>query len=197
MKDKVIANAQFDGQTFQNTLQTDLVTDYWAMTKMYLFDKQQPASPNKPIEVQAISQQQLQQLQQRSGQCRGFDFFRLGHSTLLILLNGEYWLIDPVFSLRASPFSFVGPKRFHQPPITIEQLPFIKGVFISRHYDHLDKATIKKIKHKVEHFYTPLGVGEDLIAWGVAPSKVTQLDWWENVLCRCDHYRDASSPLFW
>jgi len=100
----------------------------------------------------------------------------------LVLLNGEYWMTDPVFSDRASPFSFVGPKRFHETPISIEELPPIKGVMISHnHYDHLDKGAIKSLIDKVEHFYTPLGVGEDLIAWGAKKENVTQLDWWESV----------------
>src|SRR5450756_365384 len=53
--------------------------------------------------------------------------FRLGHSTLLLKLGGAFWLTDPVFSERASPVQWAGPKRFHAPPIAIADLPPIKG----------------------------------------------------------------------
>ncbi|EPJ48453.1 MAG: outer membrane protein RomA [Osedax symbiont Rs2] len=176
----IAESKQFNGKMFENIGQVESKPDYWAMIKMYMFDKQKPAVPPEPIEVEAITKTQLLELQKNQGQ--GLSFFRLGHSTLLILLDGEFWLTDPVFSERASPFQFVGPKRFHQPPISIDELPDIKGVILSHnHYDHLDKAAIEQLKHKVEHFYTPLGVGEELINWGVARQKITQLDWWQSI----------------
>ena len=107
--------------------------------------------------------------------------FRLGHSTLLLKLAGEFWLTDPVFSERASPVQWAGPKRFHAPPISIAELPPIKGVILSHdHYDHLDRAAVLELAPKVETFVTPLGVGDRLIAWGVPAAKVRQLDWWQQ-----------------
>lgn len=107
--------------------------------------------------------------------------FRLGHSTLLMKINGAFWLTDPVFSERASPFQWLGPKRFHQPPISIADLPAIKGVILSHdHFDHLDQAAILQLADKVEHFLTPTGVGDRLIAWGIAAAKVQQLAWWQS-----------------
>jgi L-ascorbate metabolism protein UlaG (beta-lactamase superfamily) len=102
--------------------------------------------------------------------------FRLGHSTVLLKLNGHFWLTDPVFSERASPVQWAGPQRFHQPPISIDELPPIKGVILSHdHYDHLDHAAVLKLAAKTEHFITPLGVGDRLISWGVPAAKVQQL----------------------
>jgi len=107
--------------------------------------------------------------------------FRLGHSTLLLKLAGEFWLTDPVFSERASPVQWAGPKRFHAPPISIADLPPIKGVILSHdHYDHLDHAAVLELAPKVEMFVTPLGVGDRLIGWGIPPEKVRQLDWWQQ-----------------
>ncbi|AMO95366.1 beta-lactamase superfamily domain protein [Collimonas fungivorans] len=132
--------------------------------------------PAKPIPVQAISREQLLAAPDRS-------LFRLGHSTMLLKLRGEFWLTDPVFSERASPFQWIGPKRFHQPPIGIAELPPIKGVILSHdHYDHLDHAAILQLAGKVEHFLTPLGVGDTLVKWGVPAHKIQQLDWWQTTM---------------
>ena len=107
--------------------------------------------------------------------------FRLGHSTLLLKLAGEFWMTDPVFSERASPVQWAGPKRFHAPPIAIAELPPIKGVILSHdHYDHLDRAAVLELAPKVEMFVAPLGVGDRLVAWGIPAAKVRQLDWWEQ-----------------
>ncbi len=87
----------------------------------------------------------------------------------------------PSFSERASPFQWIGPKRFHQPPISIAELPPIKGVILSHnHYDHLDYHAVMQLNDKVEHFLTPLGVGDTLIKWGIPAEKVQQLDWWDT-----------------
>ncbi|WP_306580444.1 MBL fold metallo-hydrolase, partial [Pseudomonas sp.] len=108
--------------------------------------------------------------------------FRLGHSTVLFKLGEGWWLTDPVFSKRASPFTFAGPKRFHAPPLSSDELPPIQGVILSHdHYDHLDRATIKALAPKVEHFLTPLGVGDRLLAWGVPAAKIHQFDWWQGI----------------
>ncbi|MBI3712304.1 MAG: MBL fold metallo-hydrolase [Burkholderiales bacterium] len=108
--------------------------------------------------------------------------YRLGHSTLLLKMQGTFWLTDPVFSERASPFQWLGPKRFHDAPISIADLPPIKGVILSHdHYDHLDQAAVMALADKVEHFVTPTGVGDHLIAWGIAAEKVHQRDWWQAV----------------
>ena len=103
-------------------------------------------------------------------------FSRLGHSTILIQLGNKIWLIDPMFSERASFSQLIGPKRFHPPPININELPSINGVLISHnHYDHLDHDSIVKLKDRVEHFYVPLGLGKLLASWGVHVDKITEL----------------------
>ena len=102
--------------------------------------------------------------------------YRLGHSTLLLKLGGEFWLTDPVFAKRASPVQWLGPKRFHKPPLRAEQLPPLKGIIISHnHYDHLDEMSIKVLAKRCEHFYVPLGVGQQLRCWGVAADKYQSL----------------------
>jgi L-ascorbate metabolism protein UlaG (beta-lactamase superfamily) len=139
----------------------------------FLFDKPDNTVPPQAVPVQPLTATQLQAAPDGS-------LYRLGHSTLLIKLNGAFWLTDPVFSERASPLQWMGPKRFHAPPIAIDQLPPIEGVILSHdHYDHLDHAAIMQLAPKVRHFIAPLGVGDRLVAWGVDAAKVRQLDWWQ------------------
>jgi L-ascorbate metabolism protein UlaG (beta-lactamase superfamily) len=145
-----------------------------ALTWRYFFDKPSNTVPPQPVPVLALTAADLHAAADGS-------LFRLGHSTLLLKLHGTFWLTDPVFSERASPFQWAGPKRFHAPPISIDDLPEIEGVILSHdHYDHLDHAAILKLAPKVRHFITPLGVGDRLVAWGVDPAKVQQLDWWQS-----------------
>lgn len=133
--------------------------------------------PTKPIPLKTVTRAQLETLSNDT-----LHLIKLGHSSTLLKVYGEYWLLDPMFSERASPFSFVGPKRFHPTPITIAELPPISRVLISHnHYDHLDKASIEQLAAKTEQFLIPLGVGGDLEKWGVAPDKIKAFDWWQEL----------------
>lgn len=152
----------------------------------FMFDKPKNTRPNVDIPVQTLTRRQLQDAPDRS-------LFRLGHSTILLKLQGGFWLTDPVFSERASPVQWAGPKRFHLPPIGIVELPPIKGVILSHdHYDHLDYAAIMALADKVEIFLTPLGVGDRLIEWGIPAGKVRQLDWWQST--EVDGLQFAATP---
>jgi L-ascorbate metabolism protein UlaG (beta-lactamase superfamily) len=86
-------------------------------------------------------------------------FSFVGHASWLIQAAGLNILIDPVWSERASPFSFAGPKRRNDPGIAFEALPRIDVVLVSHgHYDHLDVATLSKIAARFSpRVITPLG----------------------------------------
>lgn len=106
----------------------------------------------------------------------------LGHSTCLIEIDNQVFLTDPIFSDRASPFSFMGPKRFTtEITFHVRDLPKIDAVLISHdHYDHLDYKTVVELQEKVERFYVPLGVGGHLERWGITPHQIIEFDWWEE-----------------
>lgn len=140
----------------------------------FFFNKPAHTRPSGQIPVQRVTREQLQKAPNGT-------VYRLGHSTVLMKLDDAFWLTDPMFSDRASPIRFFGPERFHAPPISIAELPPIKGVIISHdHYDHLDHDSIMQLAGKVEYFLTPLGVGDILIDWGAPAAKVRQLDWWQE-----------------
>lgn len=144
------------------------------MWKM-LTDKPANSIPAAQIPVQALSRTQLEAAPADT-------VFRLGHSTVLLKLGERYWLTDPVFAERASPFRWLGPKRFHAPPLALDELPPLAGVILSHdHYDHLDRAAVLALAAKAEHFVAPLGVGDLLVKWGVPAAKVHQLDWWRGL----------------
>ena len=80
-------------------------------------------------------------------------FTWIGQATILLDIDGTTFLFDPIFSERASPFTFIGPKRNIPPVIDIDNLPKIDYVFISHnHYDHLDKNSVKTIKNIIKNY---------------------------------------------
>lgn len=173
------SSPQFDQGKFRNLAKTSTLSlsKIPGYIKRYITEERIDSEPMRPIPLQEITQKILDDLPNDT-----MSLFRLGHSSYLLKANHKYWLIDPVFSERASPFSFLGPKRFHQPPISIEQLPEIEGVIISHnHYDHLDKEAIKQLKNKVNNFIVPLGNSADLINWGVSDNNIIELDWWQSI----------------
>jgi L-ascorbate metabolism protein UlaG (beta-lactamase superfamily) len=104
-----------------------------------------------------------------------------GHSSTLIEIDGAVIATDPMFSERASPSSIAGPKRFHEPPVSLDQLPKLDAVVVSHeHYDHLDMASIERLARRGVQFFVPLGIGAHLDAWGIPAAQIHELDWWEE-----------------
>ena len=149
--------------------------------KRSLFEERKNPKPNFKF-VQPLLKADLDALDDKS-----VYLVKLGHSSILMKVYGKYWLIDPMFSERASPVSFAGPKRFEAPAISLEHLPEIEKVFISHnHYDHLDNNTIEYLTNGVTQFYVPAGVDENLISMGVAKANIKTFNWWQEVVFKGD-----------
>jgi L-ascorbate metabolism protein UlaG (beta-lactamase superfamily) len=108
-----------------------------------------------------------------------------GHAASLIEIDGLRVLVDPVWEQRASPFPFIGPKRFFQPTIALEELPKLDVVLISHdHYDHLGAQTVRRLARLEAtagaRWITPLGVGRRLRGFGVPAGQITELDWTQS-----------------
>ena len=110
----------------------------------------------------------------------------MGHSSLLVEIDGVRVLIDPVWDERASPMRWAGPKRFYPPPVPLSALPRADAVLISHdHYDHLGEATIRALagleSMREVKWITSLGVGKMLRGFGVSSSAISELDWTQTI----------------
>ena len=152
----------------------------------FFFNKPANSEPTVALPVQRLTRTQLDAAPDRS-------LYRIGHSTLLMKLRGGWWITDPVFAQRASPLPFFGPKRFHAPPIALDELPPLRGVLLSHdHYDHLDRAAVRALAAKTDLFICTLGVGDRLAAWGVPADRIVQHDWWQG--SEVDGLRFTATP---
>ena len=106
----------------------------------------------------------------------------IGHASMLVRLAGKNMLFDPVFSARASPFSFAGPRRIVPLPIAIADLPRIDLVMVSHnHYDHLDADTVRQLAAMPQgspRFLVPKGLKAWFAALGI--TRVDEYDWWQE-----------------
>jgi L-ascorbate metabolism protein UlaG (beta-lactamase superfamily) len=103
----------------------------------------------------------------------------VNHSTVLLQQRGAHILTDPIWSERASPLSWIGPRRKRKPGISWEHLPRIDTVLISHnHYDHLDLPTLRRLAARGDStFIVPLGVARLLRSENIGPAH--ELDWGE------------------
>lgn len=101
----------------------------------------------------------------------------INHSTLLLQQSGVHILTDPIWSERASPFAWLGPRRRREPGVRWDDLPGIDIVLLSHnHYDHLDLATLHRLaERRQSQFIVPIGVARLLRSQGIGP--VHELDW--------------------
>ncbi|HWC74374.1 MAG TPA: MBL fold metallo-hydrolase [Gemmatimonadales bacterium] len=107
----------------------------------------------------------------------------IGHASLLIQIDGVNVLTDPMWSERASPVQFIGPKRWVPPAVAIDDLPPLDVVIQSHnHYDHLDDHTVRELirRHPQACWLTPIGLGPFITKRGARPTMVAELDWWEE-----------------
>ena len=104
----------------------------------------------------------------------------VNHATVLVQADGLNILTDPIWSERASPVSFAGPRRYRPPAIAFDDLPKIDAVVVSHnHFDHFDLPTLDRLNAAHQPvFLVPPGDGERLRKRGYA--RVVELDWWQS-----------------
>ena len=117
----------------------------------------------------------------------------IGHSSVLLQLGAINALADPVFSQRASPVQWAGPRRVMDPGLPVDALPPIDLILLSHnHYDHLDRPALKRIAraHPNAKWVVPLGVAAYIRPWGAR--DIVELDWWQETVAH--GIRIASTP---
>ena len=178
----ILRRAEREGRRFLNPVPTS-VGEWSTMRKalpLYFSNKEEkfPKRPLGPFRTDASAYE--------SPPSSGLRVTWMGHSSLLIEIDGLRVLTDPVWDERASPVRWAGPKRFFAAPIKLEELPQIDVVLVSHdHYDHLGESTIRTLaalKSMSEtQWVTSLGVGEILQQYGVKRRSITELDWTDSV----------------
>lgn len=170
------ASPHFVDGAFVNDERTEMMKDgSWDATKQWFVGDEMRA-PTCPLPIDGSTAAQL-----KTAPPSGLRITWLGHSTTLIEIDGKRFLTDPTWSERASPSRWAGPKRFHPPPLALEDLPPIDAVLISHeHFDHLDMETVRALSTRGIGFVVPLGIAAHLVAWGVPRARISEHDWWER-----------------
>jgi L-ascorbate metabolism protein UlaG (beta-lactamase superfamily) len=174
--ERVTASAQFHDGVFRNTSGAlPMMRPSLSLMGEFFFGNKRERRPRQPLVVERPHEAWARP------PATGFRTTWLGHSTILLEMDGRRVLTDPVFGERASPLSFAGPKRFHPVPAALDELPPLDAVLLSHdHYDHLCRPTMEAIAAMGLPVVTALGVGAHLEAFGVAPERITELDWHES-----------------
>jgi L-ascorbate metabolism protein UlaG (beta-lactamase superfamily) len=171
------ASPEFVEGRFQNPEPTHLMSArrwFWALREWFFGG--QMRAPLCPVPIIHDTAARL-----AAPDASGLRVTWLGHSTVLLEIDGSVVLTDPIWSERASPSTWVGPKRFHPPPLALDALPRLDAVVISHeHYDHLDERTVKALAARGVPFHVPLGIGAHLAAWGVPAAQIVEQDWWQE-----------------
>ena len=166
------ASPQWNDGVFENP--QPLWNDPVGMFTEFL-DPEDNLVPDAPLPVEAVEPERFE-----TPPSSGLRITWLGHSTLLIEIDGHVLLTDPVWGERTAPVDWLGPERWYAPPLALSDLPTLDAVLISHdHYDHLDYPTIVALADHDTTFFAPLGVGAHLEAWGVPAERIEDVDWWD------------------
>jgi len=178
-KQRIQRSANFRDGKFRNLIETPMSNPEGSQAKSVkeFVSGGQDRVPETPLPSTKVDPNRFQRTSNE-----GLKVTWLGHSMVLLEMNGQLLLTDPVFNKRPSPIPFVGPKAFPGTTVlTVGELPELDAVIISHdHYDHLDHRTILQLQEKTKKFFVPLGVGAHLERWGVPAEKIVELDWWEE-----------------
>jgi L-ascorbate metabolism protein UlaG (beta-lactamase superfamily) len=180
--DRMLRRAERVDGRFMNPVPTTVGewSTLWKALPLYFGNKEEkvPAQPLGPFRTDAAIY--------RTSSKSGLRVTWMGHSSMLVEMDGLRLLIDPVWDERASPVRWMGPRRFFAAPLPLEELPPIDVVLVSHdHYDHLGESTVRALTRlasmKDTEWVTSLRVGEVLEQYGVKRRHITELDWTESV----------------
>lgn len=174
--ERVLASPNYSNGAFKNQLPTRMMVDsagFFSTAMKFLFGEK---IRNRPDSLVPAVRTDLRSLSLSEDVVVWF-----GHSSYYMQLDGKRFLVDPVLSGSASPFSFMIKPFAGADIYTPDDIPEIDFLIITHdHWDHLDYNTLKSIQKRVGRVICPLGVGEHLELWGFGPGTISELDWYES-----------------
>lgn len=166
-----------DGQ-FQNLEKTSMAGNIWDLPKIIYkqFANTNGREPKQPLPVLPFDREAFLAPSDKA------KFIWYGHSVVLMRMQGKTILIDPMLGPNTTPIAPMANKRFSEDTLDlIDDFPPIDLLIMTHdHYDHLDMASIEKLKPKVAQYYVALGAGRHLVSWGVEADRITEFDWWDT-----------------
>ena len=173
--EKIKLSSNYKNEGFQNLSETPMMlqdTSYYELIKKTINKNADSKPPSKLPSLKT----DLKTLESYKPVIVWF-----GHSSYFIKINNKTFLIDPVFSGNASPFSFMVKAFDGSDVYTVDDFPEIDFLILTHdHYDHLDYKTIKELKGKIKVIFCSLGVSSHLIYWGFDENIITEMDWWQT-----------------
>ena len=178
LKEQYGKSENWDGNKFNNLEETTMnisFQDMPGLLRKQLCGRSERA-PKRPLEVIPFDKNNFEKT---SGHAKAVWF---GHSVLLLRINDQNLLIDPMLGPNASPIAPFATKRFSENTLDIiDQLPDIDVLLLSHdHYDHIDYDSILKLKPKVKKYFVALGIARHLRRWGIEDDLITEFDWYEE-----------------
>ncbi len=167
------SNAPFDGEKFDN------IEPFPDKSFFQLLKWRVRGSSNSVPWPEKVEAQTYKPEYDRSGDVK---VTVVNHASVLIQMDSINILTDPIFSDRASPVSFAGPKRVRPPAIAFKDLPPVDVVVISHnHYDHLDLDSLKQLEKKYKPLFLVGLKNKDLLeSEDIDPKRIVEMDWWQT-----------------
>lgn len=176
-KERINQSPNYNGKKFINPVPTSMKMDFKKIWKEYSKSRKIEKKPSFQVPVKKIFKEDF-----APTPAKNLKVLWLGHSSTLVELNEVRILIDPILSIRASPFTRTGVKRLHETPLEIADIPEMDVILLSHnHYDHMDYPVIRNMADRELTFCIPLGVGATLKKWGINKKQIHEFDWYDKL----------------
>ena len=178
-KERYAESKHWNGGKFHNLVETTMDVNLLTIPKL-LYKQICSGEAREPSKDIPVARFDTQSFTSDNGSA---NIIWYGHSVVLVRLDGQNILIDPMFGPNASPIAPFATNRFTKNTLdVIDDLPEIDLVlFTHDHYDHLDMASMLKLKTKVRRYGVALGVARHLLAWGIDGDDIREFDWWDSL----------------
>ncbi len=178
LKERYAQSPNWKDGRFQNFLETSLAMNFTQMPGIIYkaLTLKENREPKQPLPILPFDKEAF------LAPSDSMKFIWYGHSVVLLRIQGKTLLIDPMLGPDTTPITPTKTKRFSEGTLDlIDEFPEIDAILITHdHYDHLDFASIQKLKGKTKRFFTSLGVGRHLESWGVPSSTIREFDWFDD-----------------